>query len=65
MGIKTKKGGAYSNIVGLSVKKSGTYAAVQGAFVKVGGVYQSVTPTASVAGFRFVTQRNGNNFVFA
>jgi hypothetical protein len=63
MGIKTKKGGAYSSIVGLSVKKSGTYVAVQGAFVKVGGVYQSITPTA--AGFHFVTQRNGSNFVFA
>ncbi len=46
MPISAKRGGAYSQIVGMSFKRSGVYQAVVGAYIKTGGVYQSVLAPA-------------------
>lgn len=49
--IKVKKGGVYTDPVGIFAKKAGVYSAVQGVFAKVAGVYTRVdqTPEQQVA----------------
>lgn len=51
MTIKVKKGGVYTDSVGIFAKKAGVYSAVQGVFAKVAGVYTRVdqTPDQQVA----------------
>lgn len=43
MAIKVKKGGVYTDPVGIFAKKAGVYSAVQGVSAKVAGAYVSVT----------------------
>lgn len=50
MSIKTKKAGAYADIVGVFHKRAGAYNAVQGVFVKSAGAYGRVDGGGGVAG---------------
>ncbi|MBB1599484.1 hypothetical protein [Variovorax sp. UMC13] len=47
--IKVKKGGVYTDPVGIFAKKAGVYSAVAGVSAKVGGAYVSVTGPVQLA----------------